>query len=205
MSQNAKNIVLEHALEGCKARERFFDQNADKVVEVAISMAVCLARGGKILFCGNGGSAADAQHLAAEFVNRFMLERPPLPAIALTTDTSILTAIGNDYGFERTFSKQVRALGQAGDVLLGISTSGNSPNVVRAFRAAREREMTIVGMGGASGGEMAALCDHLLLAPSKVTPVIQEIHIAAGHLLCRLVDYFLFEAVMELKPYLGQD
>lgn len=205
MSENAKNIVLDHAKAGCEARDRFFDQYADKVVEIAVTMAVCLARHGKILFCGNGGSAADAQHLAAEFVNRFMLERPPLPALALTTDTSILTAIGNDYGFDQTFSKQVQALGQPGDVLVGISTSGNSPNVIRAFKAAREKEMILVGMGGASGGEMSTYCDHMLLVPADVTAIIQEVHIAAGHLLCRLVDYFLFENVMELKPFLDQD
>lgn len=205
MPESARNIVIEHSKAGSEARERFFEQNADKVVEIARTMAVCLARGGKLLFCGNGGSAADAQHLAAEFVNRFMLERPPLPALALTTDTSILTAIGNDYGFEQTFSKQVRALGQPGDVLVGISTSGNSPNVIRAFKAARDKEMITVGMGGMSGGEMAPYCDLTLLVPHKVTAIIQEVHIAAGHLLCRLVDHFLFESVMELKPYLGQD
>lgn len=205
MAQSARDIVIEHSKAGCEAREQFFAENTDRVVDIARILALCLAKGGKLLFCGNGGSAADSQHLAAEFVNRFMLERPPLPAIALTTDTSILTAIGNDYGFEQTFSKQVQALGQEGDVLVGISTSGNSPNVIRAFKAAREKNMVTVGMGGASGGEMAAYCDHMLLAPTKSTPVIQEVHIAAGHLLCRLVDYFLFEAVMELKPYLGQD
>jgi len=205
MAQSARDIVLEHCKAGCEAREAFFNEHTDKVVDIARTMALCLARGGKLLFCGNGGSAADAQHLAAEFVNRFMLERPPLPAIALTTDTSILTAIGNDYGFDQTFSKQVQALGREGDVLVGVSTSGNSANVVRAFKAARDKNLTTVGMGGATGGEMAAYCDHLLLAPTKSTPVIQEVHIAIGHLMCRLVDYYLFENVMELKPYLGQD
>ncbi|WP_028587831.1 D-sedoheptulose 7-phosphate isomerase [Desulfocurvus vexinensis] len=205
MSEETRRIVLEHSAAGCELRERFFRDEVDKVVEVARVMAVCLARGGKLLFAGNGGSAADAQHLAAEFVNRFLLERPPLPAVALTTDTSILTAIGNDYGFEQVFEKQVLALGARGDVLCAISTSGNSANLVRALRAAREKGVVTVGMTGQGGGEMAPYCDHLLMVPGRHTPLVQEVQIAAGHMLCRLVDYYLFEAVMELTPYLEGD
>jgi D-sedoheptulose 7-phosphate isomerase len=162
-------------------------------------MAVSLARGGKILLCGNGGSAADCQHIAAEFTNRFMMERPPLPAMALTTDSSVLTSIGNDYSFERVFEKQVSAFGNPGDVLVGISTSGHSPNVLQALKRARERQLVTIGLTGGGGGSMADCYDHLLLVPDERTPLIQEIHIAAGHLLCSLVDHYLFEGVEEIR------
>jgi len=203
MSTDALELVLEHAREGAELRERFFRENARTVAAIGRTLALCLAKGGKILFCGNGGSAADAQHLAAEFVNRFQLERPPLPAIALTTDTSILTAIGNDYGFDQVFVKQVQALGRAGDVLVGISTSGNSPNVVAAMRLAREKGLTTVGMTG-KNGEIVQFSDMAILVPHTVTALIQEIHIACGHLMCKLADHYLFEAVVELKPYLDE-
>ncbi|GFM36697.1 D-sedoheptulose 7-phosphate isomerase [Desulfovibrio psychrotolerans] len=203
MTETARNIVLEHAAAGARLREVFFEANADKVVHLAKTMALCLARGGKILFCGNGGSAADAQHLAAEFVNRFLMERPPLPAIALTTDTSILTAVGNDYGFDFIFSKQVQALAAEGDILVAISTSGNSANLVEALKAARERCVTTVGITGQGGGRMASLCDQLLEVPHRHTPLIQEVQLTVGHLLCQLTDHYLFENVMELQPYLN--
>lgn len=204
MSQEAIDRVLAHSQAGCRLREAFFQAKATLVADIARTMAVSLARGGKILLCGNGGSAADCQHIAAEFVNRFKLERPPLPAVALTTDTSILTAIGNDYGFEQVFLKQVQALGRPGDVLVAISTSGGSPNVLAALRAAKEREIVTVGFTGGSGGAMLPLCDYPVLVPEKITALIQEIHIAVGHLLCELVDYYLFEAVSELTPYLNE-
>ncbi len=202
MSDQALSRVLGHARQGGDLREKFFAEYGQAVVDVARLMAVSLARGGKLLFCGNGGSAADAQHLAALFVNRFELERPPLPALALTTDTSILTAVGNDYGFEQVFQKQVQALGHKGDVLVAISTSGNSENVVLALRAAREKEMVTIGLTGQGGGEMAQMCDCLLAVPHTRTCLVQEIHITVGHMVCDLVDYFLFEAVHELTPYL---
>lgn len=201
MTQDALELVTEYANEGTQLRERFFRKNSQTVVAAGRTLALCLAKGGKILFCGNGGSAADAQHLAAEFVNRFQLERPPLPAMALTTDSSILTAIGNDYGFDQVFAKQVQALGNPGDVLVGISTSGNSPNVVAAMRLAKEKGMTTVGMTG-KNGEIVQFSDLAILVPHSVTAFIQEIHIACGHLMCKLVDHYLFEAVVELKPYL---
>ncbi|EMG37222.1 phosphoheptose isomerase [Desulfocurvibacter africanus PCS] len=204
MSQEAIDRVLAHSQAGCRLRETFFQAKATLVADIARAMAVSLARGGKILLCGNGGSAADCQHIAAEFVNRFKLERPPLPALALTTDSSILTAIGNDYGFEQVFLKQVQALGRPGDVLVAISTSGGSPNVLAAMRAAKEREIVTVGFTGANGGAMLPLCDYPVLVPEKTTALIQEIHIAVGHLLCELVDYYLFEAVSELTPYLNE-
>lgn len=202
MTEEARRIVIEHAVEGTRLRESYFNGNADKVVDGARRMAVTLAKGHKLLFCGNGGSAADAQHLAAEFVNRFQMERPPLPAIALTTDTSIITAIGNDYSFDQIFEKQVQALGNEGDMLVGISTSGNSPNVVWAMHAARERGLATMGLTGRGGGEMAGLCDILFDVDHGRTALVQEVHITIGHLLCGLTDHFLFENVLALQPWL---
>lgn len=149
---------------------------------------VALASGHKILFCGNGGSAADSQHWAAEIVGRFQKERAGLPAIALTTDTSILTAIGNDYGFERIFARQVEALGQTGDVLVAISTSGNSANVLAAVEVAKARGMKIVGFTAQGGGKLAEESDVILAIPSKITARAQEIHEIIGHILCEIVE-----------------
>jgi D-sedoheptulose 7-phosphate isomerase len=205
MSEQASRLVAEHVRKGSAAREEFFSRNQERIVTVAREMAVCLAKGGKLLLCGNGGSAADAQHLAAEFVNRFVLERPPLPALALTTDTSILTAIGNDYDFEQIFLKQVQAFGLQGDVLVGISTSGNSPNVLRAMKWANENGLVTVGLLGRKGGTIIGQCTHCLLVECEETALVQEVHITIGHLLCRLVDHFLFEAVVELEPYLKEN
>ncbi|WP_285906297.1 D-sedoheptulose 7-phosphate isomerase [Pseudodesulfovibrio pelocollis] len=205
MSETALKKVMDHAAAGLEARKAFFDAKAELVVGIARAMAVCLANGGKVMFCGNGGSAADSQHLAAEFTNRFRLERPPLPGLALTTDTSALTAIANDYSFDEVFSKQVQALGRPGDMLVGLSTSGTSANVVRAMREARRNGISTVGLSGQSGGEMTAVSDYLLTVPSGDTAVIQEIHIAAGHMFCHLVDHFLFEAVAELTPFLSRE
>lgn len=179
--------------QGGELRDRFFADHSEDVVRMAGVLAACLDQGGKILLCGNGGSAADAQHLAAEFVNRFLMDRRPLPAVALTTDTSIITAVGNDFGFDLIFAKQVQALARPGDVLLAMSTSGNSPNVLAALRTARESGMVSIGLTGAGGGAMAEACDHLLAVPSGFTPVIQEVHITVGHLLCLLTECFLFE------------
>jgi D-sedoheptulose 7-phosphate isomerase len=189
----ALDKLREYVRRGDELRRAFFADHAQDVVRLAKVLASCLGRDGKILLCGNGGSAADAQHLAAEFVNRFLLDRRPLPAMALTTDTSILTAVGNDFGFDLVFAKQVQALGRPGDVLLALSTSGNSPNVLEALRVAREIGVIGIGLTGAGGGAMAGLSDHLLAVPSTFTPVVQEVHIAVGHLLCLLTDFFLFE------------
>ncbi|MFM2147699.1 MAG: hypothetical protein RLZZ187_5 [Pseudomonadota bacterium] len=156
-----------------------------------ISIAA-LRAGRKLLFCGNGGSAADAQHWAGELVSRFHYDRPGLPAIALTTDSSILTAIGNDYGYDRVFARQVEALGVAGDVLVAISTSGNSPNVVAAIEAARAQGLATIGFTGQGGGLMAALCDVCIRIPSTSTPRIQEGHEVLGHALCALIEATLF-------------
>jgi D-sedoheptulose 7-phosphate isomerase len=149
--------------------------------------------GSKLLVAGNGGSAADAQHIAAEFVSRFNFDRPGLPALALTTDTSILTAIGNDYGYDQLFRRQIEANGVAGDVFLGISTSGNSRNIIEALEAARDKGIITIGLTGESGGSMRDLCDYCLCAPSDNTPRIQEAHILIGHTFCAMVELALFE------------
>ena len=167
---------------------------AAPVAEAVEAMTGCLLGNGKILACGNGGSAADAQHFAAELVNRFEMERPPLAAVALTTDSSVLTSIGNDYEFTQIFSKQIRALGQAGDVLLAISTSGNSPNVLAAIAAAHEREMRVVALTGKGGGKIAELLtqnDVHVCAPTDRTARIQEIHLLVLHCLCDGIDCLL--------------
>jgi D-sedoheptulose 7-phosphate isomerase len=174
---------------------------ADRALLVAVEAAAaaciaCLQGGGKILLAGNGGSAADAQHIAGEFVSRFAFDRPALPAIALTTDTSILTAIGNDYGYERLFARQVQAHGNKGDVFIGYSTSGKSPNILRAFEEARARGLTCVGLTGNRGGPMRELCDFLLEVPSADTPKIQEGHLVLGHILCGLVENAIFKALV---------
>lgn len=158
----------------------------------ALACIACLRQGGTILLAGNGGSAADAQHIAAELVSRFAFDRPGLPAVALTTDTSILTAIGNDYGYERLFERQVQALGREADVFIGYSTSGKSPNILRAFEVARQKRMITVGLTGNSRGPMNELCDHLLEVPSGDTPKIQEGHLVLGHILCGLIETALF-------------
>ena len=144
------------------------------------------------MLAGNGGSAADAQHIAAEFLSRFTMDRKPLPAIALTTDTSVLTAVGNDYGFDRVFERQIRGLGMRGDVFIAISTSGQSPNILAALTAARELGITTVGMTGAKTSPMIALCDLSLIAPSEETAIVQQIHIVAAHIMCGLVERELF-------------
>ena len=168
------------------------DQLVALVAKVAATCVIALSSGHKVLFAGNGGSAADAQHLAAELVSRFAYDRPGLPAFALTTDTSALTAIGNDYGYERLFARQVEAVGAAGDVFFGISTSGRSPNVLTALDVARARRLVTVGMTGRTGGDMAQRCDHLLRVPSDSTPRIQEGHIAMGHAICQIIEEQMF-------------
>lgn len=160
----------------------------------AVACVDCYNKGGKVLLAGNGGSAADAQHIAGEFVSRFAFDRPGLPAIALTTDTSILTAIGNDYGFEKLFARQVQAHGNKGDMFIAYSTSGTSPNILRAIETAREMGLVCVGLTGNRGGPMRELCDFLLEVPSGATPQIQEGHLVLGHILCGLVENALFKA-----------
>jgi D-sedoheptulose 7-phosphate isomerase len=169
------------------------DQDLRLATEAAAQACIgSLRGGGKILFAGNGGSAADAQHMAGEYVSRFMYDRPGLAAVALTTDTSILTAIGNDYGYEKLFSRQIQALGRPGDVFIGYSTSGTSPNILRGFEAARSGGLTCIGFTGNRGGPMHELCDLVLAVPSAETPRIQEGHFVLGHILCALVERAMF-------------
>lgn len=175
-----------------ETQTRFMAEAAPVLIAISTEIAQCFINGGKLMIFGNGGSASDAQHIAAEFVNRFKMERPPLPAIALTTDTSILTSIGNDYEFNDIFIKQVSALGNENDIVWGISTSGNSENVVRALREAARGDMKIIGFTGRDGGKMKGLCDLLFQSPSENTARIQEIHISAAHIICQLVDEIMF-------------
>ena len=162
------------------------------LVKIADTIASSLRNGGKILLAGNGGSAGDAQHIAGEFLSRLNFDRAPLAALALTVDTSVLTAIGNDYGYEQVFERQVRGLGRAGDVFVGISTSGRSPNVLRAIAAARECKLVTVGFTGANGSSMIEQCDLAFVAPSTSTPLIQQLHLIAAHIVCGMVEAKIF-------------
>jgi D-sedoheptulose 7-phosphate isomerase len=161
---------------------------APEIAAAAQALVTVVRGGGKVMFCGNGGSAADAQHLAAELEGRYLIDRAPLPGLALTVNTSSLTAIGNDYGYDEVFSRQVMAHGRAGDALVALSTSGNSANVVKAIEAARARGVLVVGLTGEGGGRMAEVCDHCLKVPSRHTPLIQQMHITIGHLLCEFIE-----------------
>jgi D-sedoheptulose 7-phosphate isomerase len=163
------------------------------VAQIALAIEASMRGGGKLLIAGNGGSAADAQHLAAEFLSRYLVDRRPLPALALTTDTSVLTAVGNDYGFAHVFERQVRGLGKPGDVFLAISTSGRSPNVLRALEAARDLGLVTVGFSGAAETPMRALCRHFLAVDSQETAIVQQIHMVAGHAICALVERALVQ------------
>src|SRR5215467_3998143 len=178
--------------EGAELRMKISRENGQIIVEAAVLIARCLQSGNKLLLFGNGGSAADAQHLAAEFVGRFAMERAGLPAIALTTDSSILTAVGNDYGFEQIFARQIQALGRPGDVAVAISTSGNSANVLEGVKEARKRNLKTIGLSGKDGGALAQQADVAITIPSTSTARIQECHIAIGHLFCELVETELF-------------
>jgi len=186
--------IIEKALrESIKVKEEFIKENGPNLILFAEKISQAFTADRKLMICGNGGSAADAQHIAAEFVNRFMLERPPLPAIALTTDSSVITSIGNDYSFDDIFSKQIKAIGMEGDVLLAISTSGNSGNVISAVKAARGLGIYTVALTGGDGGRVRSLADMALMVKSNTTARIQEAHSLAGHVICQLVDYILFQ------------
>lgn len=188
MTDQISNIVAD----SLEVKRRFFDVHADDVERAAQMIAATFKANGKLLVFGNGGSAADAQHIAGELVNRFLLQRRALPAIALTTDGGVLTCIANDTGFENVFARQIEALGTKGDVCLAISTSGSSPNVIAACAQARRQKVTVIGLLGRDGGTVAALCDLALIVPSDDTQRIQETHNLIGHILCELVEAELF-------------
>lgn len=195
-SQTIDQDIMEHIIynileDSLKTKEKSVRQNLKTIISAADRIAECIVSRHKIMIFGNGGSAADAQHVAAEFINRFRVERRPLPAIALTTDTSIITSIGNDYDFKEIFSKQVQALGESGDIAIGISTSGNSPNVIRALETASNMDLITMGVTG-YGGKMRSMVDLALTVESENTARIQEVHITMFHILCELVDRILF-------------
>ncbi|OQY49431.1 MAG: phosphoheptose isomerase [Desulfobacteraceae bacterium 4572_87] len=177
--------------------QTFINTHTENIITLSEQIASAFLKDRKLLICGNGGSAADSQHMAAEFVNRFQLERPPLPAMALTTDTSVITSIGNDYAFEDIFSKQVKALGIEGDVLLAISTSGNSQNIVSAVEVAQKQGLYTAALLGKDGGKIRQMVDMPLVVACNVTARTQEAHILAEHMICHLVDYILFQKHLE--------
>mgnify|MGYP001141090066 CR=1 FL=1 len=195
-----KNIVLDILEESIRVKDRFIKDNISLILRGSDMLVSCITSGHKILIFGNGGSAADAQHIAAEFVNRFQIERPPLAALALTTDTSIITSIGNDYHFDDIFSKQINALGKKDDVAIGISTSGSSKNVIQGIYAAGKIGMVTIGLTG-RGGELAQCADLVFSVKSDITARIQEAHIVLGHILCDLVDRILFPEKFEMPKY----
>ena len=194
----SQDPIATHLATSLAALQRAAQDSAllDVAHRIAAAMIAALRSGQKILIIGNGGSAADAQHIAAEIIGRYKQDRPAYAAIALTTDTSVLTSIANDYGFEQIFARQVEGVGRHGDVLLALSTSGKSPNILSALRLARERGLVTVGFTGSKGENLRALCDHLLIAPSDDTPVIQQIHLAVAHGICDRIE----QSMMQNNP-----
>lgn len=198
----ANSFIQQKIQESIKVKQCLLEdivllQNIQMIAEL---ITKAMKRGNKLMICGNGGSAADSQHIAAEFTGRFYLEREPLPAIALTTDTSALTAIGNDYGYEDVFLRQVKALGRDGDVLVGFSTSGNSKNIVKAMEYAKTKNIINIALTGKSGGKMKEIADVLINVPSDDTPRIQESHGMIGHIMCEMVEMALFESAQKAIP-----
>ena len=194
------NHVAREIEDSIKVKAKLVYEGAELIAQMVVVVATQLRAGGKLIIFGNGGSAADAQHIAAEFVGRYLVEREALPAIALTTDTSALTAIGNDYGFEQVFSRQIQALAKREDIALGISTSGDSPNVVRGLTVARELGLATLGFTGQNGGKMRNLVDLCLCVPSNTTPRIQEVHILVGHILVGIAENVLLSEGKTQSP-----
>ncbi|MEA5428589.1 D-sedoheptulose 7-phosphate isomerase [Arcicella lustrica] len=195
------NLIKSQVKESISVKQALLEdsQQIDLINEVTSIITSAYKLGNKTLLAGNGGSAADAQHIAGEFVSRFYFDRPGLASIALTTDTSIITAIGNDYGYEKLFSRQLQALGKSGDVFIGISTSGNSPNVIKAFETCKELGIITVGLTGQNGGKMKDICDYCIKVPSNETPRIQEVHILIGHIICCIVEEEIFGEYKTVK------
>ena len=190
-----KEEIVKAFEESIRVKQAFLRDNLETLMQAIDAIVAAFKNGNKLLLFGNGGSAADAQHIAAEFTNRFLIERPPLPALALTTDTSALTAIANDYAYSQIFVNQIKALGKAGDIALAISTSGNSANVLEAIETCRQLKIATVGLTGGNGGKMVGKVDYLLRASEgKNSPRIQETHILVGHVICEIVDQKLFPA-----------
>lgn len=192
--ENLNLYIKSHFADSIKVKDEILnDENLINLIKKSALMIIqAYKNGNKTLLAGNGGSAADAQHIAGEFVSRFYFDRPGIASIALSTDTSILTAIGNDYGYENLFARQVQAQGNKGDIFIGISTSGNSKNILKALEICKEKEILSIGLSGASGGTMNELCDICIKVPSSCTPRIQESHILIGHILCAIVEEELF-------------
>lgn len=197
MAIDYKKIISQIMDEHQRLVADFFRHHSELVIEIAVAIARTFNQGGKLLLFGNGGSSADAQHIAAEFVHRYLLERPPLPAVALTTCTPLLTSIANDLDFASVFSLQIRALGRRGDIAWGISTSGNSPNVIEGIKTATEMGLTTIGLTGRDGGKLKGLVTYPIIVGHQLTPRIQEVHILVGHLICQLVEQKLHK---ETKP-----
>ncbi len=189
-----KNYIKEQVKQSFLTKQAIYENEAllDTIVEVAKACIKAYKKGKKTILAGNGGSAADAQHIAAELVGRYGFDRPSIPSLALTTDTSNLTAIGNDYGYDQVFSRQLEGMGQEGDVFFGISTSGNSQNVINAFEVAKKKNITTVALVGRDGGVMAKMADFAVVVPSDATPRIQESHILIGHIICDIIEKELF-------------
>lgn len=189
-----KRFIADQIADSAATKQKILESDAllETIERVARACVQVYRSGRKTLLAGNGGSAADAQHIAAELVGRYGFDRPSLPSLALTTDTSNLTAIGNDYGYDRVFSRQLEGMAQEGDLFIGISTSGNSPNVINAFESAKAKGVTTVALVGRDGGKMAAMADFAIVVPSNATPRIQESHILIGHILCDIIEKELF-------------
>jgi D-sedoheptulose 7-phosphate isomerase len=186
--------ILKAFEESAAVKQQFVKENVDTIIEVSRMIADSLNKGGKLLLFGNGGSSTDASHIAAEFVNRFMKDRPPFPAIALNTDMAVITSISNDYDFSEIFARQLKALAQEGDVVLAISTSGNSPNVLKAIDVAKKKKLKTIAFTGAKGDKLASKTDYVFTVPSSNTPRIQETHIILGHVICQMVEEILLES-----------
>lgn len=189
-----KEKILQAFEESTSVKQQFIKENIDMVMEVSKLLSDTFNRGNKLILFGNGGSATDASHIAGEFVNRFKKERPGLPAIALNTDIAVLTSIANDYDFSEVFVRQLKVIAQEGDVVIAISTSGNSPNVLKAVDIAKKKKIKTIAFTGAKGDKLSAKADYAFVVPSSSTPRIQETHITLGHVLCQMVEEILFEA-----------